>query len=289
MLVMSVLAAIGLLTGFVLRNVKWLLGIIGIWLVANLVLMPVLPAAVQRFVVEPSEFRREQGYISHNIEMTRSGFGLNEVTTIELNGQEELVPSELDAEPGGELANVRIWDYRVVGPIFQQVQSFVPFYEFGDVDVDRYNVNGQPVQVIVGVREINLDGLAPGRQTWTNKHLVYTHGYGYVMSPVSEVGSDGWPVMMLSGVPMVGPDGLVVENPEVYFGESDLQWVILNTDSAEIAGLDDSGDNDREFQGNAFGWHREPGYPCHGGTHAGRSQRLLHWRAQQQLRSCAAS
>ena len=149
MAIMSLLAAIGMLTGFVLRNVKYLFGVLGIWLVANFVLMPVLPMAVQRFVVEPSEFRREQSYISHNIDMTRSGFGLNNVEMIELTGQEELVPSQLDTAPGGELANVRIWDYRVVGPVFQQVQSFVPFYEFVDVDVDRYDVDGNPVQVIV--------------------------------------------------------------------------------------------------------------------------------------------
>ena len=253
MAIMSLLAAIGLLTGFVLRNVKYLFGILGIWLVASFVLMPLLPMAVQRFVVEPSEFRREQSYISHNIDMTRSGFGLNEVNMIELTGQEELVPSELDTSPGGELANVRIWDYRVVGPVYQQVQSFVPFYEFVDVDVDRYDVDGNTVQMIVGVREINLEGLAPGRQTWTNKHLVYTRGYGYVMSPVSQVNTDGWPAEVVSGVPMTGPDGLVVENPEVYFGESDLEWVILNTDQTEIAGLDEPDQGGQNFQGDAYG------------------------------------
>lgn len=255
MIVMSALAGIGLLTGYVLRNRKLLVGILGVWALASFVLHPVLPMAVQRFFVEPSEFRREQGYISHNIDMTRNGFALNEVESIGLTGQEQLVPSELDTGPGGELANVRIWDYRVIGPVFQQVQTFVPFYEFNDVDVDRYDIDGNPVQVLVGVREINLDGLAPGRQTWTNQHLVYTHGYGYVMSPVSGVGPDGWPDMAVSGVPMTGPDNLVVEKPQIYFGETDLQWVILFTEQTEIAGLDDSGEQDdiRGFQGEVYG------------------------------------
>lgn len=253
MAVMSVLIAIGLLTGFVLRNVKWLVGLLVVWLVASFVLMPLLPMGVQRFIVEPNEFTRERDYISHNINMTRSGFDINDVSNIELSGQEDLVPSQLDTSPGGELANVRIWDYRVVGPVFQQVQSFVPFYEFGDVDVDRYDVEGNPTQVVVSVREINLEGLAPGRQTWTNRHLVYTHGYGYVMSPVSQVNTDGWPAMMVSGVPMSGSDDLVVDNPQVYFGESDLDWVILKTDQAEIAGLDDSGVNESGFQGDVYG------------------------------------
>ena len=255
MIVMSALAGIGLLTGYVLRNRKILLGILGVWALASFVLHPVLPIAVQRLFVEPSEFRREQNYISHNINMTRNGFALNEVDVVGLTGQEQVVPSDLDTGPGGELANVRIWDYRVAGPIFQQVQTFVPFYEFNDIDVDRYQIDGNPVQMIVGVREINLDGLAPGRQTWTNQHLVYTHGYGYVMSPVSGVGTDGWPDMAVSGVPMSGPDNLLVENPEVYFGETDLHWVILFTDQTEIAGLDDSGQQDGTagFQGEIYG------------------------------------
>ena len=255
MIVMSALAGIGLLTGYVLRNRKVLLGILGIWALASFVLHPVLPMAVQRFFVDPSEFRREQGYISHNIDMTRSGFALDEVEIVGLTGQEQLVPSELDTGPGGELANVRIWDYRVVAPIYQQVQTFVPFYEFNDIDVDRYEIDGETVQVLVGVREINLDGLAPGRQTWTNLHLVYTHGYGYVMSPVSEVHTDGWPVRMVSGVPMTGPENMLVQYPQVYFGESDLQWVILFTNQTEIAGLDDSGERGQEagFQGDVYG------------------------------------
>ncbi len=255
MIVMSALAGIGLLTGYVLRNTKVLLGILGVWALASFVLHPILPIAVQRFFVEPSEFRREQGYISHNVDMTRSGFDLDNVDVVPLSGQEQLVPSDLDTGPGGELANVRIWDYRVAAPIYQQVQTFVPFYEFNDIDVDRYQIDGEPVQVIVGVREINLDGLAPGRQTWTNERLVYTHGYGYVMSPVSGVGSDGWPEMLVSGVPMSGPDSLMVENPEVYFGETDLHWIILFTNQTEIAGLDDTGEEMESdgFQGDVYG------------------------------------
>lgn len=253
MVAMSAAVAIGLLTGYVLRNTKLLFGMLGVWALASFALHPALPMAVQRLVVEPSEFRREQRYISHNIDMTRSGFGLDNVEMNELSGQEQLIPDELNTERGGELANVRIWDYRVVGPVYQQVQSFVPFYEFVDIDVDRYTIDGKPVQVIVGVREINLDGLAPGRQTWTNQHLVYTHGFGYVMSPVSEVASDGWPTMMVSGVPMTGPENLLVQNPQIYFGETDLQWIILFTDQSEIAGLEESGEGNQGFQGDVYG------------------------------------
>lgn len=253
MVAMSLAAAVALLTGYVLRNARILIGILGIWLIANFVLTPLLPMAVQRFIVEPNEFQREQGYISHNVEMTRQGWGIDDVQRSDLTGQEQLVPSQLNTQPGGDLSNVRIWDYRVVGPVFQQVQSFVPFYEFVDIDVDRYTVDGNVVQVIVGPRELSLDGLESGRRTWTNEHLVYTHGYGYVMSPVSGVSNDGWPVQMVSGVPITGPESLLVEKPQLYFGESDLQWIILFTDQSEIAGLDDSGTSGQGFEGDVYG------------------------------------
>lgn len=253
MAIMSIIAAVGLLTGYVVRNAKLFVGVLGVWALASFVLHPGLPIIVQRVGVEPNEFKRESGYISHNIDMTRAGFALDEVNMIELSGQEQLVPSQLDTGEGGELANVRIWDYRVVGPVYQQIQTFVPFYEFVDIDVDRYYIDDEPVQVIVGVRELNLDGLAPGRQTWTNRHLVYTHGYGYVMSPVSGAEINGGPMMLVSGVPMTGPDQLLVENPEIYFGETDLQWVVLFTAQPEISGLQDSGDRGEGFQGEVYG------------------------------------
>src|SRR5699024_4847378 len=125
----------------------------------------------------------------------------NEVQGAELSGQDPNVASELTpGEP--PLSNVRIWDYRVVGPVYQQLQAFRPYYQFPDMDIDRYTIDGQTVQVIVGVRELNIGGLEENRQTWTNTRLVYTHGYGVVMSPVSEAGSDGWPVYVMNGIPV---------------------------------------------------------------------------------------
>lgn len=239
----SALVAFGLLSGFVLRNPRWLMGLLGGWFVLAVLITPTLPLLVQRVFVEPNEFRREETYIERNIEMTRAGFGLNDVQTTELTGQDPIIASELSADEP-PLDNVRIWDYRVVGPVFQQVQTFVPFYQFPDVDVDRYMIDGQPVQVLVGVRELNIDGLQENRQTWTNTHLVYTHGYGVVMSPVSEVSSDDWPEFLMSGIPVEGPAELQLERPEVYFGETDLQWVILFTDQTETTGLVEAGDEE---------------------------------------------
>jgi len=249
----SALAAIGILSGFILRNPKWLAALLGGWFLLAAIVTPTLPALVQRVVVEPNEFSREDEYISRNIAMTRAGFGLNEVETQELTGQEPIDASALSPDEP-PLSNVRIWDYRVVGPVFQQLQTFVPFYQFPDVDVDRYVIDGQTVQVLVGVRELNVEGLQQNAQTWTNKHLVYTHGYGVVVSPVSTVSSDGWPEFLVSGIPLTGPAELQLDRPEVYYGETDLDWIIVHTDQTESTGLVEPGAEETPgFQGDPIG------------------------------------
>ncbi|HVL25657.1 MAG TPA: UPF0182 family protein [Thermomicrobiales bacterium] len=249
----SALAAIGILSGYVLRNPKWLAWLLGGWFLLAAIVTPTMPLLVQRVLVEPNEFSRERAYISRNIQMTRAGFGLTGVETQELTGQEPIDPSQLQADEP-PLSNVRIWDYRVVGPIYQQLQTFVPFYQFPDVDVDRYVIDGQVVQVLVGVRELNVAGLQQNAQTWTNKHLAYTHGYGVVVGPVSQVSSDGWPEFLVSGIPLTGPAELALDRPEVYFGESELEWIILHTDQMESTFLTEPGGGEASgFQGDPVG------------------------------------
>jgi uncharacterized membrane protein (UPF0182 family) len=248
---LSAVTAIGLLSGFVLRSPRWLVGLLGGWFVLAFIVTPLLPVLVQRFVVEPNEFSREEKYIARNIEMTVAGFGLDDVEVTDLTGQDPIVPSELPADEP-PLSNVRIWDYRVVQPVYQQLQSFVPYYEFNDIDVDWYMIDGQPVQVMVSARELNIDGLRDTARTWTNRHLAYTHGYGAVVSPVSQVSSDGWPVMTVRDVPPVGPPELAIERPEIYFGELPQEWIIINTDQTEFTGIDDSM-GEGGFQGTPAG------------------------------------
>jgi uncharacterized membrane protein (UPF0182 family) len=236
---LSAATAIGLLSGVVLRSPKWLVGLLGGWALLAFIVTPLLPVLTQRFVVEPNEFPREEKYIARNIDMTLAGFGLNDVEVTELTGQDPIVPAELPADEP-PLSNVRIWDYRVVQPVYQQLQSFVPYYEFQDIDIDHYTIDGKPVQVLISARELNIDGLRENARTWTNRHLAYTHGYGAVVSPVSQVNSDGWPVMMVSNVPPVGPPELAIERPEIYFGELPQEWIIIHTDQAEFTGIDES-------------------------------------------------
>ncbi|MEJ7840069.1 MAG: UPF0182 family protein, partial [Thermomicrobiales bacterium] len=246
----SLLTAIGLLSGVVLKTPKWLAGLLGAWAFLALIVTPLLPQLVQRTIVEPSEFSREQQYIQRNIEMTQLSWGLDTVETADLTGQGQVDPAGLVADQP-PLSNVRIWDYRVVGPIYQQLQTFVPWYEFNDVDIDQYTIDGQPTQVLLSARELNTDALTP---SWSNTHLSYTHGYGFVASPVSQVSSEGWPEFLVSGIEPNGTGLLEVTQPEIYYGEQSSDWIIVHTDTLEFSGLEASrNEASAEYQGMAVG------------------------------------
>jgi uncharacterized membrane protein (UPF0182 family) len=246
----SLLTAVGLLSGVVLRTPKWLIGLLGSWAFLAIIVTPLLPQIVQRTIVEPSEFSREQKYIQRNIEMTQLAWGLDAVETTDLSGQAQVDPTTLPADQP-PLSNVRIWDYRVVGPIYQQLQTFVPWYEFNDVDIDQYVIDGQPTQVMLSARELNTDGLTP---SWSNTHLSYTHGYGLVVSPVSQVSTDGWPEFLVSGITPNGTGALEVTRPEIYYGETSSDWIIVHTDTLEFSGLESTrNEASAEYSGLAKG------------------------------------
>jgi len=237
---LSLAAAVALLFGNVVKNPRWLIGIVGGWAILAFAITPLLPVGVQKFIVDPNEFPREEKYIERNIAMTRAAFGLDQVAMTQVTGQDPIVASTLSTSTP-PLSNVRIWDYNVVQPIYQQLQTFVPYYEFHDIDVDTYTIDGQPVQVLVSARELNVSGLPANAQTWTNVHLAYTHGYGSVVSPVSQVSSDGWPTFLVSNIPPTGTGPLAIDRPEIYFGEVDQNWVIVHTKQSEFTGINDTG------------------------------------------------
>lgn len=207
----------------------------GVWLAAVLIGL-FLPAAVQQTVVEPNELSRESPYIGNNIALTRAAFDLDGIEIRPLSGAGSPPASALTPE-SPTFDNVRLWDYRVVRSTFQQIRSFVPYYVFNDVDVDRYEIDGDLRQVLISARELDVDGLAPNVQTWTNQHLQYTHGYGVVVSPISEATAQGLPRFYVGDIPPEGTGALAIDRPELYFGEVVDNWVAVNTTLPEISGL----------------------------------------------------
>jgi uncharacterized membrane protein (UPF0182 family) len=221
------------LTGLVIRNFRW----IG-YAVAGMALMSLAvgyayPTFIQQFTVSPNEIAYEEPFIEKNIKFTRDAFDLNNIDIIEYPADDLLTSEDILNNPD-TVANLRLWDYRVLKDTFSQVQEIRMYYRFNDVDIDRYVVNGELRQVLLSPRELDVGLLPAEARTWVNLRLKYTHGYGVVMSPSREVTGDGMPAFYFKGVPPRTTTDLLLERPEIYFGELTNQYIIVNTKEPEF-------------------------------------------------------
>ncbi|MGI6226729.1 MAG: UPF0182 family protein [Peptococcales bacterium] len=189
---------------------------------------------VQSFIVNPNEVNKEIDYITRNITMTKQAFGLDKIEEIEFPANSSLTLNDLE-DASETLDNVRINDFRPAGIIFNQLQSMRPYYDFYDVDIDRYNINGQSTQVFLSARELNQKNIPAQAQTWINKYLKYTHGYGVVVAPVNKVTREGQPTLMVKDIPPTSQiSELAITRPEIYFGELTNDYIIVNTSEKEF-------------------------------------------------------
>ena len=195
-----------------------------------------LPLIVKQAIVDPDELNKERPYIANNIAMTRYAYGLEDVQEGELLGTGEITLDDVNENPE-LLSNVRLWDYRVARTTYQELTSYAPYYQYLDVDIDRYLVDGFEQPVLISARELNQEGLPSNAQTWTNRRLVYTHGYAAVVSPVDEVTRSGLPVFTVSQIPPQATGPFTIAYPEIYFGEANLGWVIVGTKVEEFSAL----------------------------------------------------
>ncbi|MGH2542803.1 MAG: UPF0182 family protein, partial [Ardenticatenaceae bacterium] len=204
----------------------------GLWLAATLLLSVIYPGIMQRYQVEPNELARERPYITHNIELTRLAFGLDQVQSrpFEVN-QEGVSRSDLAANEAA-LENIRLWDYKPLQQTYNQIQALRPYYVFNDVDVDRYDVDGEMRQVMLAGREINQEGLSA--PSWINQKLEFTHGYGIVMNPVDRVTPEGLPEFFIRDLPPTSTLALAVERPEIYYGELTTHQVFVGSGLPEF-------------------------------------------------------
>ncbi len=213
------------------RNLRWPLYGLGVWIVAIILVGTVFPAVVQRFQVQPNELAREKPYIDYNIEFTREAFGLKLVEEQSFPAEE--APSYEDvAQNEVTISNIRIWDHRPLKDTYNQTQSLRPYYDFNDVDVDRYTIDGEYRQVMLSARELSAEKLVAEAQTWVNRKLQYTHGYSIVMSPVNEISTEGLPILLVKNIPPVG--SFNIELPQIYFGEKTNNYVIVKTKTQEF-------------------------------------------------------
>jgi uncharacterized protein len=229
LIAISVLAA-GLLI-YNARRRGWVLpGIaVGLWVLVAVVVGTAYPAFIQRFRVEPAESVREAPFIERNIAATRAALGLDNVTVRPFAYNEELSAEALQKN-SETIRNVRLWDPQVLGQTYQRLQEVRTFYRFTDVDIDRYGPPGSRTQTMLSARELNPESLPS--DTWENRHLAFTHGYGAVMSPANAVTADGQPDFLVKDIPPQGEPPIA--EPRLYHGESIGGFAIVNSGRDEI-------------------------------------------------------
>jgi uncharacterized membrane protein (UPF0182 family) len=213
------------------RKLRWALYGIAGWAGIAIIIGLIYPAIVQRFQVEPNELLQETPYIEYNIEFTREAFGLNRIDE-QFFPAEEMPSIEEITENQATINNIRLWDHRPLLDTYNQIQSIRLYYDFNDVDVDRYTIDGEYRQVMLSAREISAEKLTSEAQTWVNQRLQYTHGYGIALSPVNEITTEGLPNLFVKDLPPVGV--IDITQPEIYFGEKTNDYVVVNAKSDEF-------------------------------------------------------
>lgn len=189
---------------------------------------------VGTFIVKPNQLVREQPYIEHNVAFTRQAFGLDRIVQHEFPAEIGLDAAE-PAQNQGTLQNIRLWDWHALQDTLRQMQEIRTYYDFPDVDIDRYTLNGQPRQVMVAARELSIQKLPESSRNWINEKLIYTHGYGVTMNPVNGFTPEGLPQYLLSNMPVQStvPE-LNVKRPEIYFGQLTDSDVYVKTHQREF-------------------------------------------------------
>ena len=199
----------------------WSLPIIavGLLLLVSILLGTAYPAFVQQFRVNPNEQQREELFIERNIAGTRRAFGLDAIRLEERPFESRVSAEDIEANEA-TVSNIRLWRPSVLKENFQSVQRIRQYYDFNDVDVDRYDMSdGERRVLMVSGREVTQNGITGTGRTWQNQHLVYTHGFGAVAAQVNSITTDGAPVLTLEDIPPEGEP--VTDQPRIYFGERD--------------------------------------------------------------------
>jgi uncharacterized membrane protein (UPF0182 family) len=176
------------------------------------------------FIVKPNELNREESFIVHNIQMTRQAFGLDRFQQHQFPAETSVAATDpADNQP--TLQNIRLWDWRALQATLRQDQEIRTYYDFPDIDIERYNINGATREVMLADRELNVDKLPDSSRNWINEKLIYTHGYGVTMNPVNGFTPEGLPTLYLKNMPVQSTvPNLKVTRPELYFG------MLTNTD-----------------------------------------------------------
>jgi uncharacterized membrane protein (UPF0182 family) len=257
------LTSLALLAAAAGRSILIPVAAAGAWAVVMAIGGILYPYGIQRYNVDPNELSKERPYIDRNIQATRYAFGLDELEERPFPAAEVVTDVEVADNPE-TIQNIRLLDVRPLLQTYAQIQSIRPLYQFLDVDIDRYLIDGVVRQVMVAARELSPGLLPENAKSWVNQHVQFTHGYGIVVSPVNEVVQEGLPNLFVRDIPVTGK--IPVTRPEIYYGEQPDHYVIVKT-------------NDREFDYPVGEGSAQNVFEGEGGVHIGSffKRALLAW------------
>ncbi|MXW74875.1 MAG: UPF0182 family protein [Acidimicrobiaceae bacterium] len=235
---------------------------VGLWAFVAIVVGGIYPAFVQRFQVDPNETAREADFADRNIEATRHAFGLEDMTVNPFDYSEVLTPDQIRAN-AVTVQNARILDPVTVHPTFERFQAERGFYRFlGEdalpgtealeptLDTDRYVVDGELRQVVLGARELAGEDTA----NWERRHVRVTHGYGLAMASANATTDEGRPDFLVSTITNDVDDSLDLDFgvPQIYHGEDMGGYSLVGTTVDEVDYVaNDGGDVLGNYSGSA--------------------------------------
>jgi uncharacterized membrane protein (UPF0182 family) len=240
--ILTIVVAVVVLLAIVRQRFTWAAGAFGAWAIVAVAAM-LLALVNQALFVNPNPLDQERRFIANDITSTRLAYGLDRWQTRSYPATNVLTGQAIidDAET---FANARLWDYRPLGTTLDQLQTVRQYYDFTDVDIDRYMIDGEQRQVMLSAREMAIDR-NPAAANWLNTHFVYTHGYGVAMVPVNGVQADGLPALIIRDMPVVSRAGAPeVTEPRIYFGERPSPWVVTGAQTDEFDYPSDSASGD---------------------------------------------
>lgn len=246
-----VITAISFMISFKGKKIKMM--IFGpLLLVVAILASGIVSTAVQNLIVTPNESSKEEKYLQHNIDYTNYAYGLDKVEVKQFGAAQSLVRQDID-ENKVTINNIPVNDYKPAKDIYNQIQGLKNYYQFYDMDIDRYIINGEYRQVFVSARELqsaNIPKQEDSRSaSWINRYLKYTHGYGIAMSPVNEVTTSGQPRLFIKDLPVVSDIDIKVDMPQIYYGELTKDFVIVNTRDKEFDYPSSDGNVETVYEG----------------------------------------
>ncbi|MGC2399340.1 MAG: UPF0182 family protein, partial [Acidobacteriaceae bacterium] len=233
--------SVALAAGAVAAAINAITAAQGRWLLAAILPAVICFAGVRvagwwmsSFIVKPNELVRERPYIANNILMTRQAYGLDRFSQHDFPAEDTVAAAD-PANNQSTLQNIRLWDWQALQDTLRQIQEIRTYYDFPDIDIDRYQIGGELQQVMLATRELNVDKLPVSSRNWINEKLIYTHGYGITMNPVNGFTAEGLPALYLSNMPVQSTiAGLNVTRPEIYYGELTDTDVYVKTRQQEF-------------------------------------------------------